>query len=77
MVVADEDHVRGVQSALNLLRIEQRIVVAERLIEFAKIFAAAVRILGADFALDPSQRVQLRGAAAGSKIRGGRHTISF
>jgi hypothetical protein len=66
MVVADQDHVGDVQSILELMRVEKRIVVAERLIEFAEILATAVRILGADFALDSGQRLELSGAASSS-----------
>ncbi len=69
VIVADQNHVGGMQSILNLLGIEQRIVAAECLVELAKIFSAAVRILGANFALHSRQRVPLRCAAAGSKIR--------
>src|ERR1700685_1379785 len=55
VVVADEDDVGGVQSLLNLMRVEQRFVAAKCLVEFAKILAAVVRILGADFALHSGQ----------------------
>jgi len=57
MIVADQDNVGGVQSSLNRLRVEQRIVTAKGLVEFAQIFTAAMRILGADFTLYSSQRV--------------------
>ena len=70
VVVADQDDIGGAQSFLHLLGIEQRIVAAKCLVEFAKIFSAVVRILGADFALHSRQRVQLRCAAAGSEIGG-------
>src|SRR5580700_1647099 len=73
MVVADQHDVGGVQSGLKLLRIEERIIVAEGLAELAKVFAAAVRILGADFSLHSGQGVELPGAAAGAQIDGGRH----
>ena len=42
VVVADQDDVGCMQSILHLLGVEERIVVAERLAELAKIFAAAV-----------------------------------
>ena len=52
VVVADEDYVGGMQRGLNLgSLVEQRVVGAKGLVELAKIFAAVVRILGADFAL--------------------------
>ncbi len=71
VVVADQDHVGRTQGALNfLLGIENRIVVAECLVELAKISATVVRILGADFALHSRQRVQLGCTAAGSQIGG-------
>ena len=41
VVVADQDHVGGVQGIVKLLGIENRIVVAKRLAELANIFAAA------------------------------------
>jgi hypothetical protein len=69
MIVADQNHIGGTYGALNLLGVEKRIIGAKSLVELAKIFAAAVRILGAYFALHSRQRVQLHCAAAGSKIR--------
>ena len=66
VVVTDQNHVGGVQSILNLLRVENRIVAAEGLVELAQIFTAAVRVLRTDFALDSRQRVKLRYAATGS-----------
>ena len=60
MVVANQDDIGGMQSFLNLLRVEKRIVVAEGVAELAKIFAAAVRILSADFTFHSGQRVELR-----------------
>jgi hypothetical protein len=51
--------------------------VAKGLREFAKIFPAAVRILGVDFALNSGQRVELRGAAAGSQVDCGCHKCGF
>src|SRR5258708_38925883 len=53
MIGADKDDVRSLQCILNLLRIEHRIVVAEGLIELAKSFAAATRILDADLTPHP------------------------
>src|SRR5580692_9569545 len=73
MVVTDQYDIGGVESGLKLLRIEERIVVAEGLAELTKVFAAAVRILGADFALHSGQGVELPGAAAGSQIERGCH----
>ncbi len=70
VVIADEDDVGGVHSVVNLLGIENGVVAAKNLVEFAKIFAAVVGILGADFALHSRQRVQLGCAAAGSEIGG-------
>ena len=70
VIVTDQDHVGGVQRVLNLAGVEQEFVAAICLIEFAKIFAAAVRILSTDFTLHSRQRVQLGSAAAGSKIGG-------
>src|SRR5258708_38959728 len=77
LIVADKDDVRSLQCILNLLRIGHRIVVAEGLIELAKIFAAAMRILTADLTLPPHQRSQLSCASAISKIRRGCHNVSF
>src|SRR5208283_80786 len=77
VIVADENNVSGLQGVLNLLGIEKTIVAAEGFGELAKIFAVAVRILGADFALHPCQRVELCRAAAGSQIYGRRHKSSF
>ena len=77
MVVADQDDVGGVQSILNLLGVEKRIVAAEGLAELTKIFSAAVRILGADFTLHSSQRMELSGAASGSQVDRGCHMGSF
>src|SRR5580704_17276461 len=74
MVVADQDHVSGAQDIQSLFRIEDRIIAAESLVELAKIFAAAVRILGADFAFHSGQRVELRCAAAESQIDRGCHS---
>ena len=51
VVVANEYYVGGMQRGLNLGRVEQRVVGAKGLVELAKIFAAVVRIVGADFAL--------------------------
>src|ERR1700678_2744377 len=48
VVVADQNHVGGMQSILHLLGVKQRIVAAEGLAELAQVFAAAWRILGAD-----------------------------
>src|ERR1700683_4929663 len=73
MIVADQDHIRRMQGRVNLLGVQKRIVGAERLAELANIFAAAVRILGADLAFHSCQRVQLRGAAAGPQIDRGCH----
>ncbi len=64
MVVTDQDNVSRAHGILNLLGIKQRIVAAKGLIELAKIFSPAMRILGADLALHSRQRVQLRCAAA-------------
>src|SRR5580765_8241803 len=68
VVVADENDVGRVDSGLNLLGIEHRLVVTIRFVKFAQVFAAVVRILGANLALHSRQGVQLRGAAAGSKL---------
>jgi hypothetical protein len=73
VVVADENHVSRLQRALNLGGVKQRIVAAEGLVEVAKVFAPMVRILGADFAFNSRQRVQLCGAATGSKIGSAGH----
>src|SRR5258708_7580034 len=77
MIVADKDDVRSLNCILNLLRIEYGIVVAEGLIELAKIFAAAMRILGADLTRHPHQRSQLSCPSAVSQIRRGCHKFSF
>ena len=63
MVIANQDHIGGLQGVLNLLTVQKRIVVAESLRELSKIFAAAVRILGADFTFHSLQRVKFRRAA--------------
>ena len=76
VVIADQNNIGRAERALNLLTIQNRVVAAERFIELAKIFPPAVRILRANFTLHSCQRVQLRGAASGSKIRGGCHEIS-
>src|SRR5580765_7520638 len=73
VVVSDENDVSRIDSGLNLLGIEYRLVVTICFVEFTQVFAAVVRILGADFALHSRQRVQLRGAAAGSKISDAGH----
>ncbi len=52
VIVPDEDDVGGVESTLNLLGIQDGVVAAVCFVELAKIFATAVRILGANFALD-------------------------
>ena len=70
VIVADQDYIGRVHGVVNLLGIENGIVVAKSLVEFAKIFAAVVGILGANFALHSRQRVQLGCAAAGSEIGG-------
>jgi hypothetical protein len=57
-----------VQRILNLLAIQDRIVGSKGFGELAKIFAAAVRILGADLAFHSGQRVQLRYASPRSQI---------
>jgi hypothetical protein len=77
MVVADQNYVGGMQDILNLPEVEERIVAAKSLAELAKIFAAAVRILGSDFAFHSGQRMELRGAAAGSQIDRRCHKGSF
>ena len=64
------------QRVVQLSGIENGFVAAKSLVEFAKIFAAVMRILRADFALDSRQRVKLRGAAARSKIGGRCHSFS-
>jgi hypothetical protein len=63
MIVTHQNHVGGPQGIVKLFAIQKRIVVAEGLGELAKIFAAAVRILGADFALYSRQRMTFRCAA--------------
>src|SRR5579864_4539713 len=76
VIVADQNHIDGVQGTLKLAGVEQRIIIAKRLVELSKILPAMVRILRADFAFDPSQRVQLSGAATRSKVGDGGH-INF
>jgi len=68
MIVSDQDHIGCVQSILNLLTIQNRIVVGESLGKLAKIFATTLRILRADFAFHSSQRMQLRHASSGPQI---------
>jgi hypothetical protein len=75
VVVADKNHVGLSQSGLNLFGVQQRVVVAKSLIKLAEIFTAAMRILGADFALHSGQRVPFGGAAAVSEIRGRGHQL--
>src|ERR1700680_297224 len=73
VVVTNQDNVGGMQSILNLLRVQQRSVAAEGLTVLAQILTPAVRILGADFALYSGQRMELSGAAPGSQIGRGCH----
>src|SRR5437868_3012426 len=68
MIVANQHDVGRMQSILNLLRIKQGIVAAERVAEFPEIFAAAMRILRANFALHARQRRKLCRAASQSQI---------
>src|SRR5579862_10001886 len=68
MVIAHEHDICGMKRVLQLPGIKQRIVVTKRLAELAQIFAPAVRILGADFALHSGQRVELPSAATRSQI---------
>ena len=75
VIVADQHHVGRRQRTLNLRRIEQRIVTAERLAKLAQILAPVVRILRPDFPLHSRQRVQLHRAAPRSKICRGRHRL--
>ena len=73
VIVADKNDVGRVQRVLYLRGIEQGIVTAKSLVKLAKIFATAMRILGADLALHSCQGMQLGCAAAGSEIRGRCH----
>ena len=75
VVVADKNYIGLSESGLNLFGVQQRVVIAKSLIKLAKIFTAAVRILGADFTLHSGQRVPFGGAAAVSEIRGRGHQL--
>lgn len=66
MIVADQDDIRRADRRLSFLSRQHRLVGAKCLIEFAEIFAPAMRILRADFPLYFRERMQLRRAPSRS-----------
>jgi phage tail protein X len=76
MIIADQHDIRGMQRAAQLLGIEHAVITAKTLVEFAKIFPAAVRILQPDLALHSRQRLQLRRGATGPEIGSRCHVSS-
>jgi len=62
MIIANQNNVGGVQSIVQLLRVEKGIVRAECLVELPQIFPPAMRILRPNLALHSRQRRKLRRA---------------
>ena len=60
VIVADENDVGFLYRLTELLWIENAIVLPKGLAEFPKIFASVMRVLRANLALHPRQRMQLR-----------------
>jgi len=69
VIIADKDYVGGVQCSLKLGGIEQCIVAAKSLIKLAKIFAAAVGILRADFPFHAGEGVKQMQAMLSAPLR--------
>src|SRR5579863_446169 len=68
VIIADQDHIGRSDRSGQLLRIDNRLVGTESIAVVPQILAAPAGIIGANLALDASQRVHLRGVAAGSQI---------
>ncbi len=64
MVVANQHDIRGTDSVVPLLRIENGLIGTESLIEILQIFTTTVVIVSFDLAHHHFQCVKLRGAAA-------------
>src|SRR5581483_3543188 len=76
VVITDEHQVRLRNERLPIAGLQYGLVGSKSLAEGLQILAPAARILGADFALHSRQRLKLRHAAPGPKIRCARHKIA-
>ena len=64
VIIADQEHISGHDHGGQLLGTENGLVRTKGVVEVAQILSASARIVGAQLALDASQRVHLCGIAA-------------